>query len=188
MRVGDRMLVDLRVYDSRAPRNGELAIFKAPAAALLDSGSSNLDVDFIKRVVGVPKDVVTIVNRQLFRNGVRVAEPYCKWDEEPTALYLGWPPYSYDMKIVGGAVYSREYLDSAAREVGPWMRNGIEQADQNAITSAKPGAVPANCYLVLGHHRSNSNDSHVFGFVDRRAFRGRAMFVFWPLSNAKLLP
>ncbi|PQV65439.1 signal peptidase I [Abditibacterium utsteinense] len=188
LQVGDRMLVDMRVYDSHTPQNGEVAIFKAPTAALLNSPLASTDIDFVKRVVGTPGDVVTVVNRQLFRNGAPVREPYTRWAEPNLAVEAEMPRYSYDMKVVAGTVYSREYL--GPDEPGPWARNNviISHKDQKTVSAAKAGAVPPNQFLMLGDHRNNSNDSHIWGFAPRQSFVGRALFVFWPLHHLKMMP
>ncbi len=38
-------------------------------------------------------------------------------------------------------------------------------------------------YYVLGDHRESSNDSRVWGTVDRRFIYGKAVFVYWPFSQ-----
>src|SRR5882724_2160047 len=43
--------------------------------------------------------------------------------------------------------------------------------------------VPQDQYFVLGDHRSSSNDSRAWGFVERALSYGKAVFVYWPLDK-----
>ena len=49
------------------PRHGSIVIFRSP---------SQPSKDFVKRVIGVPGDVVEIVQGDVYRNGERLVEPY----------------------------------------------------------------------------------------------------------------
>ena len=42
--------------------------------------------------------------------------------------------------------------------------------------------VPEGQYFLLGDNRSNSNDSHIIGPIDRDMIKGHVRSVFWPLS------
>ena len=116
----------------------------------------------------------------VYRDGKAVPEIYTKWSKGSLSV-------SYDMKIVGGVVYSREY--DLPGVPGPWRRKGLplEEAEQNSISNAKPEEVPPGNLLMLGDHRNNSNDGHVWGFVPRANVVGKAIFVFWPITRVGLM-
>ena len=173
LRISDRLLVSRLIYRMREPQFQDVVVFEAPEAA-----AQPPHTDFIKRCMGTPGDVVEMRNGKFYRKGQLVNEPYKLWDR---------PTSSYDMKIVEGAVYSRDYYDPDTP--GKWSKNGlvVPDADQNLIDSAKPGKVPDGQLLMLGDHRSNSNDGHVWGFTPRANVVGKAICVFWPPTRLGLV-
>ena len=171
--VSDKVLVSRLIYRFKEPAFQDVIVFVAPPSATNEPGT-----DFIKRCMGVPGDVVEMRAGKLFHNGQFVPEPY--------ALWAGENPV-YDMKIVGGAVYSRNYY--APGMADNWSRNHIvvPQAQQAQITGAAPGRVPADRLLMLGDHRSNSEDGHFWGFAPRENVIGKAICVFWPPTRFGLV-
>lgn len=158
---GDRILVCKWLYRFREPRRQEIVVFNAPPEAdeAIRLGQSK---DFIKRLIGLPGDVVEVKNGAVWVNGERLSEPYIK--ESP----------NYQMKIVAGRVYSIE----------PYMTDpGIARK----VQSSPPGKIPEGRYLVFGDNRNNSNDGHKWGLLDKDRVLGRAMFIFWPLNRIRLL-
>lgn len=191
--IQDRLLAARWIYRLRAPQRGEVVVFQPPRQAI--QGTEKTDDDYIKRCIGVPGDIVYAnKTRTYFRNGAKMSEPYVKWSPlvTPEGQQLS---YSYDMKIVGGNMYSREYTApnilspgyygqwhyqpaADGSEVPPLVVVPPEQQDE--ITRAKPEAVPSGMFLMLGDNRNNSSDGHVWGFVPRANVVGKAMCVFWP--------
>ena len=191
--VQDRLLASRWIYRLRAPQRGEVVVFQPPRQAVHQLG--NTGDDYIKRCVGVPGDIIYAdKKRQFFRNGVKMVEPYAKWSS--TISPDGQPlSYSYDMKIVDGKMYSREYEapdTPFSGDSGQWHyqpgANGSEvpppvvvpPEQQDEITRATPEAIPPGMFLMLGDNRNNSSDGHVWGFVPRANVVGKAMCVFWP--------
>lgn len=46
--------------------------------------------------------------------------------------------------------------------------------------------VPADKLFVLGDNRNSSSDSHVWGFVPLENVVGKALLIYWPLSEARI--
>lgn len=174
LQVNDRLIADTLYYRLRAPRFQDVVIFRAPVTAGVPA-----DTEFVKRCIGVPGDVIYAKNRQYYRNGRLLAEPYVKWGEDRELSH------SYEMKIVDGVVYARDY---EAPEVSAlWRVNDtlVPYAKQQWITRAKPERVPPGQYLMLGDYRNNSNDSHLWGLVPRANLVGKAMLIYWPLRRMR---
>jgi signal peptidase I len=172
----DRILASKWIYRVSDPKCGDVVVFEAPPAALAGSGLPQ-GTNYVKRCIGTPGDVIEIRRTTLLRNGVRVSEPYTRWNDYPGQ------GFSYDLKIVGDAVYSRRYDYAGAPQ--EWTQNDrpASPADQLRITAAKPGPVPPGFFLMLGDHRCNSADGHVWGLLPRQNVVGKAFVVFWPPSH-----
>jgi signal peptidase I len=56
-------------------------------------------------------------------------------------------------------------------------------ADYRDVSSMVPRKLGPEEYFVLGDHRSSSNDSRVWGAVDKDLIFGRAVFAYWPMDK-----
>ncbi len=74
---GDRVLVSRFIYRFRDPKRGEIVVFKPTDAA--KDHCEGLDTDvLVKRLVGLPGDVLTEKHGVLYVNGKKLDEPYVK--------------------------------------------------------------------------------------------------------------
>jgi signal peptidase I len=157
LEVGDFILVNkyaygirLPVLDSKLvevgrPARGDVVVFRYPP---------DPSQDFIKRVVGLPGDVVEYRDKTLWVNGQQV-------QVDLDSVYLGPDD--------PGARVGVEALGAVAHRlmVKPWVED-------------PPGrwTVPRDQYFVMGDNRDNSRDSRAWGFVPEGNLVGRA-FVVW---------
>ena len=146
---GDRILVNKLAYDVQLPflyhslkklndpQRGDIIVFDSEVAQLR----------LVKRVIGLPGDVVEMVDNQLYINGQAL---------------------QYDMlESYQNQVDEKEDLLGVVHTVR-LNREG------SRLSSFEPTKVPENFYLALGDNRDNSSDSRVIGFVPRDEIIGRA--------------
>ena len=60
------------VWRGEDPQRGDIIIFEYP---------NDPDTDFIKRIIGIPGDIIEVRNKQLYRNGAPVKEDYIRFTE-----------------------------------------------------------------------------------------------------------
>lgn len=66
---GDKLMVNKVAYMMKSPEYGEVIVFKP---------LENLNDRYVKRVIGVPGDIVEIKDNKVYRNGIVLREDYIK--------------------------------------------------------------------------------------------------------------
>lgn len=77
------------------------------------------------------------------------------------------------LRIDRGRVYVNGFL----------LHEPYVPADFRDTRSMAEIIVPANCYFMMGDHRSISDDSRDFGPVERSLIYGKAVFIYWPARD-----
>ncbi len=191
LEVGDHLFVNKFLYGIRVPftetyltrfsepEPGEIVVFTFPSQEAqdyiakqpparrecIDQGSLAEEKDFIKRVVGVEGDRVAIEENTLKLNGEPVSREFLK--KKPTGEFLR-PHEVHERERIGGEEYTIKHTDTD-RKFGP-----IEVRDDHVF--------------VMGDNRNNSADSRCWGQVPVENIKGRAMFIWWSISNDPDLP
>ena len=70
----DRVIANRLAYDFGSPRRGQIVVFKAPQAAAKCGNGEGLT--FVKRLIGLPGELVSERNGYVYVDGRRLAEPY----------------------------------------------------------------------------------------------------------------
>jgi signal peptidase I len=160
--VGDHLLVDKLTYAPagsiarhllpyRDPQHGDIIVFRYPP---------DISQLLVKRLIGMPGDRIRIANGVVYRNGVRLNEPYV------------YHKYSYD----------------PALDNFPWQccrpvkEQSAEEAQQRMLTENIVGAelvVPPGEYFGMGDNRDNSSDSRYWGFIPRDNIVGKPILIYW---------
>jgi signal peptidase I len=73
-KYGDIVIIDSRVDRERSFMDD----FKEHPIIRILSGTSNDEIFYVKRVIGLPGDTIVITNGKLYRNGEELSEPYIK--------------------------------------------------------------------------------------------------------------
>lgn len=126
LQPGEFVLVNRIAYKLGSPAIGDIIVFHYPL---------NPREDYIKRVIGLPGDLVTVGDGLVKVNDQPLTEPY-----------IAAPP-GY---------------------IGSWT-------------------VPQDSLFVLGDNRNQSSDSHSWGFVPYANIVGKALVIYWPLQQLRLL-
>ncbi|RDU95294.1 signal peptidase I [Trinickia dinghuensis] len=165
IRIGDRIFVDKMAYDLRVPlthislvhladpQRGDIVTIDSKAAHEL----------LVKRVIGVPGDVIAMRDNVLYVNGA-------------PADYRSLAKAPMRDALSGDAVYLAERFDGVSHVVR------LSPMAPSPRSSFGPVTVPAGEYLMLGDNRDNSADSRYFGFIPRKEVMGRTRNVAFSLN------
>lgn len=173
--VSDLLIVNKAIYRYSDPKSGDIVVFKPPTLAK-DPGQG--DIDFVKRLIGTPGQVIEIRNRQLFRNGVPANEPYLNRELPVQFQAVDFKLVNYNGKIIPlirdseGRTPNRSVYDYT-----------VAQADRGRVWDFPAEAVPPDHYLMIGDNRDGSFDGRFWGLIERKDIVGKAWLRFWPPSR-----
>jgi signal peptidase I len=170
-------IVDKKIIPNHDPQRGDVIVFRYP---------KDESVDYIKRVVGVPGDVVAYQDKRLTINGQPVPETPLPDFLDEDRLAAGRPPKYVKQYAETIGTKTHAILNDPAAP--PFVfgaedyphRDNCEYNNRGVICKVPPGN-----YFVMGDNRDDSADSRYWGFVPDRNIIGRAFFVWMNFSNLK---
>lgn len=172
-------ITNTRILETGEPKRGDVVIFHPPIKP---------SEVWIKRVVGLPGDHVTVRNDRLIVNGTAV----------PFKIVGRYSDGCYEnMQLATellGTHSHQALLCPVPLQVTADPLPGCKRSDARGYVcggGAPPGAqslmvpglfdtvVPPGEYLMIGDNRDNSDDGRFWGFVTERELLGKAEFVWF---------
>jgi signal peptidase I len=162
-------VINRKIVANNDPQRGDVMVFRYPV---------DPRVDYIKRVVGVPGDEVSYLNKTLALNGQPVpatAQPDY-YDDESLR-------YAKQFSEKLGEVQHNILID---KERPAFIPGSHAFPFSDACRYSAEGVVckvPPGHYFMMGDNRDNSQDSRFWGFVPDENIVGRAFVVWMNFGN-----
>ena len=144
----------------REPQRGEILVFQFPR---------DLSRDFIKRVIGLPGEVLAVRDKRVYVNGGLLEEPY--------VIYRGGRPAASPAPATL-RMAANPFPACGAREGGY-----VQERDDYG-----PCRVPEGHLFMMGDNRDQSEDSRTWGPLPTELIRGKAFLIYWSWDRERFLP
>lgn len=167
LQIGDFILVNKFDYGLRLPiihkkilsigepKRGDILVFRWPP---------NPAVDFIKRVIGLPGDHVSYIDKTLYVNGQKIPQTFLKDTEAQGEDNSVWDAKEYNENLLG-------------------VNHKIILNPLRASRDYEDIIVPPNMYFVMGDNRDDSADSRYWGFVPAENMVGKGSVIWLSWNN-----
>lgn len=148
-------LFNNKVIDVGLPERGDVFVFRYP---------DDPSIDYIKRVVGLPGDLIGYREKKLYVNGEAI-------QQKPLGVFMGT-----------GVGTSMSGADQYVEKLGDVGHDILVRSNAPSRLAVEV-RVPEGHYFAMGDNRDNSNDSRVWGFVPEENLVGKA-FMIWMSWNS----
>jgi len=184
LQIGDFILVNKYTYGLRlpvtnrpfielgSPQRGEVMVFRYP---------QDTSTDYIKRVVGVPGDVVEYKHKRLTINGLpQVTVPAGEAVRQGLQEFTNADRFEEDLATHHHVIQIRNDQPTLynSRVMDYPHRDACEYSSDGFVCTVPPGN-----YFMMGDNRDSSSDSRYWGFVPDQNIVGRAFLIWWNFGD-----
>lgn len=152
-------VVHTKLFGSGMPKRGDILVFRWPP---------NPSVDFIKRVIGLPGDKISYLNKEIYVNGEKIPQTFLKD-----------VPVNFEGDKFVAQLKTENLLG---------VKHDIYVNPNRTTRDFHDVIVPAGNYFVMGDNRDDSADSRFWGFVPDKNIVGKAVMVWmsWDSQNYRV--
>lgn len=143
-------IIHKKIISINEPKRGDIVVFRWPP---------NPSINFIKRVIGLPGDHISYINKILYVNGKEIPQEY--------------QGISTDRDDEGHVWQVQERIEDFFG-----IKHSIYENDSVPKYDFKDIIVPEGMYFMMGDNRDNSADSRIWGFVPEANILGKANYVW----------
>ncbi len=97
------------------------------------------------------------------------------------------PAKSYIKRVIGLPGETVQFVNGEVFVNGRRLPEPYVPLEYRDRQNLGPIHIPPDEFFVLGDHRTSSNDSRVWGTVERKYIYGKAVFVYWPVGQLGIL-
>lgn len=153
-------VIHTKIFSNEDPKRGDIIVFRWPP---------NPSVDFIKRVIGVPGDRISYIDKVLYINGEKIPQEFYENTTNRDESGTVWDVIEKKENLFG-------------------ITHSIYENKAKYNDDFKDVVVPPGMFFAMGDNRDNSADSRVWGFVPYENIVGKANYVWmsWDSYDYKI--
>lgn len=151
------------------PRHGDIVVFHWPV---------DPSKDFVKRVIGLPGDHISYINKVLYINDQEMSQKFIRYTKDTNGGNSG----SWQVSVNEEDFFGKKHQIYVCAVNPIENRSGCPNSTMQNFYDV---VVPAGHYFMMGDNRDDSDDSRFWGFVPEENLVGKAFMVFlsWDAAN-----
>ena len=167
LNIGDQIMVDMKHYKKNHPKRGDIIVFELPED---EDEPERKGLYSIKRVIGLPGDIIDIKGRGLIINNKKVDQQFLS---------------AFSLINNELSINADKYLETVSdRNFEVIYVKGLDSMIKGKLEY--PITVPENHLFILGDNRDNSYDSRFWKFLPKENILGKPKYIYYSSESERI--